>query len=131
MRVVLDTHALVYWCSQPTRFSPAQQHAVATISEENPAIVADITLWEISALVSGGRLKLDLPLREWLTNATAPPLVRVAEITPSIAHEVEMLSNWENQDPADRLIVATARVYGARLITNDEAMRSLAVVDTI
>ena len=131
MRVVLDTHILVYWCTEPTRLSAAQQHAVQAISRDNPAVVADITLWEITALTLAGRLELDLPLRDWLTRALAPPLVRVAEITPNIVDEVARMDSWENRDPADRLIVGTARIFGAHLLTNDRIIRDSGLVQTI
>lgn len=131
MRILLDTHALVYWCSHPERLSPAQQHALLTVHTQSPAIVADISLWEVAALVSAGRLELDLPVREWLNRAVAPPLVRVAEITATIAHEVASLDTWENRDPADRLIVATGRVYGARIVTNDALIRNSGLVAVV
>lgn len=131
MRLLLDTHVLVIWCSNPETLSAAQQHALQTIGESNPALVADISLWEIAVLSSSGRLGFDLPLREWLTRAVAPPLVRVAEITPEIATEVTLMDEWENRDPADRLIVATARVLGARLITNDGLIRESGLVAVI
>lgn len=131
MRVLLDTHTLVYWCSEPGRLSAAQAHALRTVSPDNPVIVADISLWEIAALVSGARLNLDLPLRQWINRAVAPPLARVAEITANIAHEVAQLNEWENRDPADRLIVATARVFGAHVLTNDRQIRESGLVAVI
>ncbi len=131
MRLLLDTHALVYWCSDPDRLSAAQHRALQAVDPDNPVIVADISLWEIAVLTTGGRLRLDLPLRQWLNRAAAPPLVRVAEITANIAHEVAELDSWENRDPADRLIVATARVFGARVITNDHLLRDSNLVAVI
>lgn len=131
MRIVLDTHILIYWCVEPERLSRPQQHAIRTIHPENPAIVADISLWEIVALQGSGRLELDIPLQQWLTKATAPPLVRVAEITPNIADEVARINDWENRDPADRLVVATARTYGARLLTSDALIRESGLVDVV
>lgn len=131
MRLLLDTHALITWCAAPTELSAAQQHAVRTISETNPAFVSDISLWEVSALYSAGRLRLDLPLREWLTRAVAPPLARVVEITPEIAHEVALLHEWENRDPADRLLVATARTLGARVMTDDRLIRESGLVAVV
>ena len=82
-------------------------------------------------LVAAGKVELALPLRDWLTRAVAPPLVRLAEITPNIAAAVTGLSDWQNRDPADRLIVATARVYGASLLTNDESIRNAGLVDVV
>lgn len=131
MRVILDTHMLVYWCSEPEHLTPAQSHAVRTISADNPAIVADISLWEVAMLQAVGRLKLDRPLTQWLNRALAPPLVRVVEITPPIAEEVVRLSDWENRDPADRLIVATAIVFGASLLTNDAWIRESDLVAVV
>jgi PIN domain nuclease of toxin-antitoxin system len=131
MRVTLDTHILVYWCSAPERLSAAQKHALQTVHPDNPAVVADISLWEIAVLVTSRRLSLDFPLREWLNRALAPPLVRVAEITSTIADEVARLDNWENRDPADRLIVATARVFGGSLLTNDARIREADLVPVV
>ncbi len=131
MRVVFDTHTLVYWISDPDRLTPAQQHAVRTVSSENPAIVADISLWEIAMLAAGGKIKLQYPVRSWLARAVAPPLVRLAEITPTIAGAVTDLVSWPNRDPADRLIVATVQVYGAVLLTNDEVIRSSRLVEGV
>ncbi len=131
MRIVLDTHILIYWVSQPDRLTPAQHHAIQTVSPGNPAVLADISLWEIAMLDAGGRLSLQLPIREWITRAVAPPLVRVAEITANIAAEVGDLTGWDHRDPADRLIVATARVYGARLLTNDTRIRDSGLVEVV
>lgn len=131
MRVVFDTHTLVYWISDPDRLTPAQQHAVRTVSPENPAIVADISLWEIAMLAASGKIKLQYPVRSWLARAVAPPLVRLAEITPTIAGAVTDLVSWPNRDPADRLIVATVQVYGAVLLTNDEVIRSSRLVEVV
>ena len=131
MRIVLDTHILVYWCVEPARLTGPQQHAIRTIHESNPAIVADISLWEIAALKSAGRIQIDMPLIQWLNRATAPPLVRVAEISANIASEVERINNWVNRDPADRLIVATARVFGASLLTNDTMIRDADIVSVV
>lgn len=131
MRVAFDTHILVYWVSDPGRLTPAQQHAVRTVTSGNPAIVADISLWEIAMLVAGEKMKIGFPLRDWLARAVAPPLVRLAEITPNIAAAVTDLVVWPNRDPADRLIVATAQVYGAALLTNDETIRTAGLVEVI
>ncbi len=131
MRVIFDTHVLVYWCNEPGRLTRPQQHAVATVTDDNPAIVADISLWEIAVLQSQGRLTFDIPLLQWLNRATAPPLVRIAEITPVIADETARLADWENRDPADRLIVATAKAFGAVLLTNDDRIRSFGKIQTV
>ena len=131
MRVFFDTHILIYWCLDENLLSKAQALAIRSIHEENPAIVADITLWEISMLHLRGSLELSIPFDTWLARAVAAPFVRTAEITPRIAAEVASIGGWVNQDPADRLIVATARVFGATLLTNDRSIRESNLVPVI
>jgi PIN domain nuclease of toxin-antitoxin system len=131
MRVLLDTHILIRWCSDPESLNPAQQHALAQIGDENPALVADISLWEVATLVELRKIELQFPVREWLNRAVAPPLVRVVPITANIAGELTGLSDWPHRDPADRLIVATARVFGATLLTDDRRIREAGLVAVV
>lgn len=74
------------------------------------------------------RIQLDRPLREWLETATAPPLVKRIGITPAIAAETASLPSTFHRDPADRVLVATARVLGATLLTVDERIVTSAIV---
>ena len=131
MNALLDTHILVRWVSHPDDLSAAQRHAVELASAARPLLVASISLWEIATLVSLGRLRLDRPLRHWLERAVAAPLVRVVELSPSIASEVAALPDSFHRDPADRIIVASAHVHGAALLTNDRRIRDAALVTTI
>ena len=81
--------------------------------------MADISLWEIANLYSLGRIALNLLLREWLEAATAPPLVQRIGLSPAIAAGVAGLPSTFHRDPADRIIVATAQILGATLLTHD------------
>lgn len=80
---------------------------------------ADVTLWEIALLLERGRIRLALPLDEWLARATAGPMVERYGISPAVAREVVDLATTGDWDPADRIIVATARVLGVPLVTSD------------
>lgn len=131
MKALLDTHILLWWFGEDPRLSPEQRHILETADAENPLWVADITLWEIATLFSLGRIKLHLPLREWLEQATAPPLVRRISITPAIAAEVAALPDSFHRDPADRILVATARVFGATLVTRDRRIVESELVRTL
>ena len=93
--------------------------------------MSDITLWEIATLVSLGRIHLHLPLQEWLEKATVPPLVQRVPITPAIAAEVAQLPDSFHRDPADRIIVSSARVLGATLLTQDDRIIESGLVPTI
>jgi PIN domain nuclease of toxin-antitoxin system len=131
MRALLDTHILVQWVSSPEQLSPAQRHVLDAASGSSPVMVSDITLWEVATLVSRGRLALDRPLREWLERAAAPPLVRRLGISAAVAAAVADLPDTFHRDPADRIIVATARVMGAALLTNDARIRDAGIVQTV
>ncbi len=131
MKALLDTHILLWWLGENSRLSPEQRQALEKANEENPLLVSDITLWEIATLASLGRIKLHLPLREWLEQAAAPPLVRLLPITPAVAAEVAALPDSFHRDPADRVLVATARVFGATLITRDRRIIEAELVPTL
>ena len=82
-------------------------------------------------LHSLGRIRLLIPLREWLDKAVAPPLVQRYGISPAIAAELAALPASFHRDPADRVLVATARVLGVRLLTQDRRIIDAALVDTV
>ena len=131
MKVLLDTHILLWWFSTAPRLSPDQQKILREASEDEPLWVSDITLWEIATLSSLGRIKLHLPLREWLEQATAPLLVQRMPITPAVAAEVAALPDSFHRDPADRIIVASARLLGATLLTQDTRIIDADLVPTL
>jgi PIN domain nuclease of toxin-antitoxin system len=116
---LLDTHVILWWLDKSTRLSAAQRKLLRRVEHGESVGVADISLWEIASLVERGRVKLGLPLDEWLARATAPPRVARVGITPAIAREMVDLSGTRNWDPADRILVATARVHGVPLVTSD------------
>ncbi|MCY4427277.1 MAG: type II toxin-antitoxin system VapC family toxin [Halieaceae bacterium] len=120
MMALLDTHVLIWWLTDYHRLSPAQQNVVDSASAESPLLISDISLWEVATLHSLGRIQLTIPLREWLGKAVAPPLVRRYGISPAIAVELSALPDSFHRDPADRILVATARVLGATLLTQDD-----------
>jgi PIN domain nuclease of toxin-antitoxin system len=123
VKPLLDTHILIHWIAGSIPLHKAHRRIIDAASDENPMWVSDITLWEVAALRNLGRVEFDLPLRDWLERATAPPLVRRLAITPAVAAEVAALPDTFHRDPADRIIVATARVTGATILTRDDRIR--------
>jgi PIN domain nuclease of toxin-antitoxin system len=128
---LLDTHVLLGWFATDRRLSEKQQRILDEATPKSSLLVSGISLWEVATLASLGRVRLDLPLRDWLERATAPPLVRVLPITPSIAAEVASLPDSFHRDPADRIIVSSARVHGATLLTRDDRIIKAELVETI
>ena len=131
MKALLDTHILLWWHGDRTRLSPKQQDVITAADADSPLCVSDISLWEVAMLQGMGRIRLAIPLREWLEKAVAPPLVRRHGISPAVAAELASLPETFHRDPADRILVATARVLGATLLTRDRRIAEAELVDTL
>lgn len=131
MTALLDTHVLIWWLQGEGPLSEAQQRVLNAADGNSPLRVSDVSLWEIATLHGLGRIQLAMPLREWLEKAVAPPLVRRHGISPAIAAEVAALPDSFHRDPADRILVATARILGATLLTQDRHITESGLVDTL
>jgi PIN domain nuclease of toxin-antitoxin system len=83
-----------------------------------------ISVWELGLLESKGRIHLHTSCARWVEEALAMPGLTVAPLTPAIAIESSRLPGKFHADPADRIIVATARALGARLLTSDKNIRA-------
>ena len=93
--------------------------------------VAAITLWEIAKLVQLRRMEFDRPLGAILREIEGHPMLRIIRLDGDVARESTMLGDRLRGDPADQLIVATARVHGLRLVTADERIRRSGTVPVI
>jgi PIN domain nuclease of toxin-antitoxin system len=131
VKYLLDTHVLLHWLAGTRKLSRAHARVIRNANPESPLGISDITLWEIATLFRLGRIQLDLPLRDWLERAAAPPLVRRFGISPAIAAEVAALPDEFPRDPADRIIVSTARTLGATLLTRDQPIIEAELVPTM
>jgi PIN domain nuclease of toxin-antitoxin system len=121
---ILDTHAWVWWLHGETaRLGRRTVDALDTLPAGSRPYVCDISLWEVATLVELGRLDLGEPLESWLGTATNAQAVQIAPISARVAAEVARLPSRFRRDPADRLIVATARVLDRPLLTKDDAIR--------
>lgn len=117
--VVLDTHALVWLLQGSDRLGPGSRALIEAAAKGDGAFVAAISAWEIAMLVAKGRLALDRDVGEWLDAALALPGLRLAPLDPHVAVDSTRLPGQSHGDPADRMIVATARRHTATLITDD------------
>ena len=116
--IVLDTHAWVWWVHGDARLTTAQAEIIRT-NETDVIGVSAISCWEIAKLVERGRLELPCSVEEWFERALSYPGIRLLELTPEIAIESTRLPGEFHRDPADQIIVATARVWGCTLVTSD------------
>lgn len=120
MSPLLDTHAWIWWIDQDRRLGASVIAALDALPREERPYLSDISLWEVATLIERGRLSLDIPLAEWLDAAAHPRSVRIVPISTAIAAAVAELPASFHRDPADRIIVATARVLDAPILTHDK-----------
>ena len=123
MRYLLDTHTLIWALEAPEQL-PARIQALLSDPANLPFGVAAITPWEIAMLASRGRLQLGRPVSDWLAAALNPNFVSLLPLLPPIAVDSCTLPGSFHADPADRMIVATARHHGLTLLTADAAIRA-------
>ena len=125
--IVVDTHAWVWWASGSSKISATARRAI----DEAAAVgVCAISVWEIAMLCEHGRLQLDRPVLTWVRQSLTLPRVVLLELTPERAVAAAAASGLHG-DPADRMIMATARSLHAPIATKDRAMRSFDGVRTV
>ncbi len=128
--IVLDTHIWVWWVHGDPQL--AKRQAIAIAENESDVIgISAISCWEIAKLVEYGRLVLPCPLPEWFEQSLTYPGVQLLELSPEIAIQSTQLPEIFHRDPADQIIVATARIYDCPLVTSDRQILGYSHVETI
>lgn len=117
--IVVDTHTWIWWVSEAARLGKGARRALRDATRIG---VPAICCLEVATLAVRGRIVLDRPILEWLHDALAAPRVELMSLTPAVAVEAAELPTSFPGDPADRLIVATAILEGAPLVTKDDRM---------
>ena len=128
---VVDTHVLVWWVSDGARLSATARRAIRRASRQTPVVASTITLFEIATAVRRGRLQLGQPLDEWITDLRVLPELRFEPVTAEIAYSAGSLDDSFPGDPADRIIVATARTLRASLVSADQRLRRSPVANVV
>ena len=129
--IVLDTHALIWWLKDDPTLSKKAKTAIQRELEGGEIIVSAISAWEVAMLVEGGRLALSMDVPTWIATLGEIDAIRIAPVDAEIAVQSVMLPGEFHKDPADRMIVATARKLAAPLVTKDEKIRAYPNVQTI
>jgi PIN domain nuclease of toxin-antitoxin system len=124
--LLLDTHTLLWMVENHPRLGAETAKALNRAAREDRIAVSAITPWEIALLVSKKRIDLHQDPLEWVSAALSLPGVHLIPFEPEIAVASTRLPFDMHSDPADRILVATARHLGATLVTADETLLSLA-----
>lgn len=128
--LLLDTHA-VLWIDGGFRISDAASAAIEPARLSGGVLVSPVSAWEIGTLVRKGRLQLDVTPAAWLQRFLEQPGVRLTPLTVEAAANSASLPEPFHSDPADRLLVATARELGVPIVTRDAAILAYAATGAV
>ena len=130
--IVIDTHVLVWWVSGEKSLSATAAKVIKdTLVNGSEVIVSSISAWEISMLIEKERLVLSMDVESWLDEVTQIDGVRFVPVDNEIGIKSTVLPGEFHKDPADRMIVATARKLAVPLVTADEKIINYEHVKTV
>lgn len=113
--IVLDTHIWLWWFSQNPKLKTIW---LEHIEQANQVGVSAISLFEVSWLDRHNRIQLPCPRNEWFDKALVGSDIQLIPITPEIASQAVELPE-HHSDPQDRIIIATALIHNALLLSAD------------
>ena len=122
--LLLDTHVWLWLMSREGNPKPAAIRAVEEAAHYGLVRVSAISVWEVAMLEAKGRIRLSKDCLSWVNEALNAPGLGLIPLTPEIAVESSRLPGAFHGDPADRILVATARRQGAIFLTRDEKILS-------
>ncbi|MCY4286594.1 MAG: type II toxin-antitoxin system VapC family toxin [Thiotrichales bacterium] len=128
MGVLLDTHIWLWSLLDPGRLAGAARRTL--LSRESDLRLSPISVWEALLLAERGRVVLDSDPHRWLRRAMSVAPVAEAPLTIDVALASRTV-DVEHQDPADRFIVATAKVHGLTLLTADARLLRCRDIDVL
>jgi len=130
LKYLIDTCVWLRLVDSPETLSPAARDILSD-ANQYPVGLATISIWEVARKESLGKLGLSKPSKEWLVEASLVSGVALLSLTHSIAWESCHLPEPFHRDPADQIIVATARLQNLTLITTDGKIIDYPHVKTI
>ena len=123
--LVLDTHVWIWMLEGvKSELSAATVSVIEDAGGRAELVISAISVWELAMLEAKGRITLSRSIDEWVRAALTAPGLRLADLAPEISLESTRLPGAPHGDPADRMIIATARVLGGTLVTCDDRILS-------
>ena len=129
--ILLDTQSLIWLTGDKKKLSLKALRYIEKSISKKEIFVSSFSIWEISLLVKKGRLKLTTDIASWIEQIKDLNILQFIPIDNEIAIKSVFLPGSFHQDPADRIIIATALVYGASIITSDRRILKYPHVQTI
>lgn len=129
--IVLDTHTWVWFISDPENLSGAAKNAIESSISRKELYISAISVWEVALLVAKKRMALSMDVADWISMSERMPFFQFVPIDNRVALKSVQLPQPIHQDPADRIIIATAIVLGAAVVTKDLKLLKYPHVKTI
>lgn len=123
MSVLLDTHIWIWWLTSSSPLGAREIERLDALAASGSLFISAISLWEVQMLHARKRLQLPVSLAEWLGSAADPDVVRIVPLDLDVVLALDALPASFHGDPADRVIVATAKALRLQLATRDAAIR--------
>jgi len=120
VKYLLDTHTWVWWHMHPSRLSGKVRGLIRDTEGYEELLLSAISPWEFSKLIEKGRLRVQSDAEAWILSALQMPKLRLVPLSPRLAYRSTVLPPPFHNDPADQIIVATAREEGATILTVDQ-----------
>ena len=131
MKYLLDTHTWVWWNMRPQNLSRKVLTLIKNEDEYDELLLSAISPWEFSKLLEKEKIGISYNPEEWINAALAMPKLRLVHLTPMIAYRSTVLPEPFHNDPADQIIVATAREENATILTKDSRILNYQYVQSL
>ena len=119
--MLIDTHILLWFHLSDVKLHPQEVESIIEAHQSNTLFLSSISIWEIAMLQKQERIALHQPIDKWIHYATNG--INMLPISPEIALESVLLPHCEHKDPADRFIIATARIHNLTLFSKDQKIK--------
>jgi len=123
VKYVLDTHVWVWWHMHPKKLSKRVRSIISHPDQYEELLLSAISPWEFSKLLEKKRIGISCDPAEWIREALEMPKLRLVPLTPTLSYRSTTLPPPFHEDPADQIIVATAREENATVMTKDKLIQ--------
>ena len=120
MKYLLDTHTWIWWHMHPQNLSRKVKILIGNASRYDELLLSAISPWEFSKLLEKGRIGISCEPEGWINAALDLPKLRLVHLSPILAYRSTILPQPFHNDPADQIIVTTAREENATVLTKDK-----------
>ena len=124
MIYLLDTHTWIWWNMNPQKLSQKVKKVISSTNKYDELLLSAISPWEFSKLLEKQRIGISCDPEDWINAALDMPKLRLVSLSPILSYRSTVLPQHFHNDPADQIIVATAREENATILTKDERIHA-------